>query len=116
VKKLRGNTLFAAVVTVTSLWFFQIDFNDAHWEVLLTATTAFNNTIDNPGAISLASSFLTVLDDVDRYVGESTSLKKENKRIRQRSRIGNREGVRVTSCSENDCKNDQSSDLVACDS
>lgn len=47
-KKLKGNALFAAVVTVTSLGFFQIGFDNGALGSLIT-TTAFNNTFDSPG-------------------------------------------------------------------
>ena len=46
--KLKGNALFAAVVTVTSLGFFQIGFDNGALGSLIT-TTAFNNTFDSPG-------------------------------------------------------------------
>jgi MFS family permease len=46
--QLKGSALFAAVVTVTSLGFFQIGFDNGALGSLIT-TTAFNNTFNKPG-------------------------------------------------------------------
>lgn len=64
--KLKGSALFAAVVTVTSLGFFQIGFDNGALGSLIT-TTAFTNTFNSPGPTILG--LLVAILEVGAFFG-----------------------------------------------